>query len=125
MANNNQLRGVVLAAAIKRLKAAGLSAEVLGKATAAVRGEEYTGEEGMKLPKSTRKKILALTAVYGPLVFTGTKGLKMYTLQNFKRIQANSSANAKKHQPWKKAAAAAHKITGKISSKEAELSSVA
>jgi hypothetical protein len=96
-------KATTMAAIIKRLKAS-LSGPALEAALAAVRADSPKAD--MRLKPSVRKALKQLVTTFGPLVVTGRKSLKVYTLAGYESARKASSVTAKKHQPWVKANAA-------------------
>lgn len=100
MKNQNRVFGQMMSSVVKRLKSSGLPAEMIEKAIAAAKGETAR-ETSLLLSAPIRKRLFEIVKSTGPLVITGRKAFKVYTLKSYNSARAHSSANAKKNMPWK------------------------
>lgn len=97
--NQNRVIGQLLAGVVKRLKSSGLPPDVVEKAVAAARGQSVK-EGDLQVPTKVRKLLFGIVQATGPLVLTGRKALKIYTLSGYTKKLVSSRASANKHKPW-------------------------
>jgi hypothetical protein len=98
--NKNAIVGSVMAQVVKRLRKSGLPQDVIEKAVTAAKGGQSEGE--IELGPRARAKLLALVRQVGPLVCTGHKALRVYTLKGYESHCKSASKSAKANKPWEK-----------------------
>lgn len=96
MENPNKKASGVMSGIIRRLKASGLDPAALERAINAVRG--HKPPKPVELSPSLRKTLMHLVKQKGPLVLTGRKKLKVYSLGAYRE----KIETIKKHKPWER-----------------------
>ena len=90
----------VMAAVVRRLKASGLPQDALAVAIEAAKGKHAAKNEPIELGVRMRDKLFKLVQSHGPLVLTGRKALKVFTIEGYRSHCSNASKNATTHKPW-------------------------
>ena len=103
MKNENKVVAAIRAGIIKRLKKFGLPEATFMKVESAVRGRSSESNGALDLSPKIRKQIMDHVHRNGPIVMTGKKALKIFSLERYEAMRKTSRATAKKHSPWMRA----------------------
>ena len=101
---SNHMIAAIKVGITKRLKKIGLSDLALVKALAAVEGHTPGTSTVLKLSPAVRKQLKEHVHQHGPIVISGRKSLKVYSLECYDNMRKASRYNATKRQLWECAA---------------------
>lgn len=97
--SETQVKGQVMSQVVRRLMASGLSKSAMEEAISAAKGEVPATRE-LKLTKKVRSQIMAYVHENGPIVMTGRKSLKVFSLESYRSMQAKMKVSATSRKLW-------------------------
>lgn len=93
MRNPNKVAGQVMSTVIKRIKSSDLPKEMKEKVIAVAKGDGEVENQEVKLSSRIRKVLFSLVVNSGPMVITGKKKLKVYTMKGYRALVSSTKKN--------------------------------